>query len=126
MNLRRKVSGPLRPSWDPTFEALAELFHQGSLRITRLSLEQQRKWTQSVILGLPSSHLYQETVFEKLSGVGGPALFAILVAAGSSTRTAILAVISFFVVGAVILARVDVTRGRAEAIAADAAAAAAA
>jgi acetyl esterase/lipase len=70
VNLRRKVSGPLRPSWDPTFEALAELFHQGSLRITRLSLEQQRKWTQSVILGLPSSPLYQETVFEKLSAGG--------------------------------------------------------
>jgi monoterpene epsilon-lactone hydrolase len=70
VSLRRKVSGPLRPSWDPTFEALAELFHQGSLRITRLSLEQQRKWTQSVILGLPSSPLYQETVFEKLSAGG--------------------------------------------------------
>ena len=70
MSLRRKVSGPLRPSWDPTFEALAELFHQGSLRITRLSLEQQRKWTQSVILGLPSSPLYQETIFEKLSAGG--------------------------------------------------------
>lgn len=70
VNLRRKVSGPLRPSWDPTFEALAELFHQGSLRITRLSLEQQRKWTTSVVLGLPSSPLYQETVFEKLSAGG--------------------------------------------------------
>jgi monoterpene epsilon-lactone hydrolase len=70
VSLRRKVSGPLRPSWDPTFEALAELFHQGSLRITRLSLEQQRKWTHSVILGLPSSPLYQETVFEKVSAGG--------------------------------------------------------
>jgi acetyl esterase/lipase len=73
VTLRRKVSGPLRPSWDPTFEALAELFHQGSLRITRLPLEAQRRSTQSVILGLPSSPLYQETTFEKISAGGVPA-----------------------------------------------------
>jgi phosphinothricin tripeptide acetyl hydrolase len=73
VTLRRKVSGPLRPSWDPTFEALAELFHQGSLRITRLPLEAQRRSTQSVILGLPSSPLYQETMFEKTSAGGVPA-----------------------------------------------------
>ena len=73
VTLRRRVSGPLRPSWDPTFEALAELFHQGSLRITRLPLDKQRRWTSSVILGLPSSPLYQETRFEKLSAGGVPA-----------------------------------------------------
>jgi acetyl esterase/lipase len=73
VTLRRKVSGPLRPSWDPTFEALAELFHQGSLRITRLPLEAQRRSTRSVLLGLPSSPLYQETTFEKVSAGGVPA-----------------------------------------------------
>jgi acetyl esterase/lipase len=72
VTLRRRVSGPLRPSWDPTFEALAELFHQGSLRITRMPLDAQRRWTQSVILGLPSSPLYQETTFEKVSAGGAP------------------------------------------------------
>jgi monoterpene epsilon-lactone hydrolase len=73
VTLRRRVSGPLRPSWDPTFEALAELFHQGSLRITRLSIEAQRRSTQSVMLGLPSSPLYKETIFEKVSAGGVPA-----------------------------------------------------
>jgi monoterpene epsilon-lactone hydrolase len=73
VTLRRKVSGPLRPSWDPTFEALAEFFHQGSRRITRLPLEAQRRTTTSVLLGLPSSPLYQETRFEKLEVAGTPA-----------------------------------------------------
>lgn len=73
VTLRRKVQGPLRPSWDPTFEALAELFHQGSMRITRLPLEAQRRSTQSVMLGFPSSPLYQETTFEKVSAGGVPA-----------------------------------------------------
>jgi acetyl esterase/lipase len=73
VTLRRKMSGPLRPSWDPTFEAIAELFHQGSIRITRLPLERQRAWTTSMLLGLPSSPLYQETTFEKVSANGVPA-----------------------------------------------------
>jgi acetyl esterase/lipase len=67
------MSGPLRPTWDPTFEALAEFFHQGSRRITRLPLEAQRRTTTSVILGLPSSPLYQETRFEKVTVAGTPA-----------------------------------------------------
>lgn len=73
VNVRRKMSGPLRPTWDPTFEALAEFFHQGSRRITRLPLEAQRRTTTSVILGLPSSPLYQETRFEKVEIAGVPA-----------------------------------------------------
>ncbi len=70
VNLRRKMSGPLRPTWDPTFETLAEVFHHTSQRIIRLPLEAQRRSTRSVILGLPSSPIYQETTFEKVS-VGG-------------------------------------------------------
>jgi epsilon-lactone hydrolase len=70
VNLRRKMSGPLRPTWDPTFETLAEMFHQGSRRIIRLPLEAQRRSTQTVILGLPSSPLYKETTFEKLTIAG--------------------------------------------------------
>lgn len=85
VTLRRKMSGPLRPSWDPTFEALAELFHQGSLRITRLPLEAQRRSTQSVILGLPSSPLYQETTFEKISAGGVPAEWSRRSDAGNRT-----------------------------------------
>src|SRR5260221_7946638 len=73
VTLRRKMTGPLRPTWDPTFEALAEMFHQGSRRITRLPVDAQRRATQSVILGLPSSPLYHETRFEKLSAGGTPA-----------------------------------------------------
>jgi monoterpene epsilon-lactone hydrolase len=73
VNVRRKMKGPLRPTWDPTFEALAEFFHQGSRRITRLPLEAQRRTTTSVLLGLPESPLYQETRFEKLQVAGTPA-----------------------------------------------------
>jgi len=72
VGLRRKMSGPLRPTWDPTFETLAELFHQGSRRIIRLPLEAQRRSTQTVILGLPSSPLYKETRFEKVNVAGIP------------------------------------------------------
>lgn len=71
--LRRKMKGPLRPTWDPTFEALAEMFHQGSRRIVRLPLEAQRVSTGAVIMGLPSSPLYKETRFEKVSAGGVPA-----------------------------------------------------
>ncbi len=73
MSLRRKVKGPLRPSWDPTFETVAELFHQGSRRIIRLPIEAQRRSTSAVVLGLPSSPLYKETVFEKVVAGGVPA-----------------------------------------------------
>ena len=73
VNLRRKVTGPLRPTWDPTFEALAEMFHQGSRRIIRLPVEAQRRATQSVVLGLPTSPLYRETRFEKERIDGIPA-----------------------------------------------------
>jgi MFS transporter, UMF1 family len=51
-------------------------------------------------------------VFEKFAGIVGPALFAITVRATGSSRNAILSVIAFFVVGAVLLWFVDVEEGR--------------
>ena len=54
-------------------------------------------------------------VFEKFGGVVGPAVFATAVRATGSSRPAILSLIVFFVVGGLILSRVDVARGRASA-----------
>ena len=51
-------------------------------------------------------------VFEKFAGIVGPALFAITVRATGSSRNAILSVIGFFVVGAVLLWMVDVEEGK--------------
>jgi UMF1 family MFS transporter len=51
-------------------------------------------------------------VFEKFAGIFGPALFALTVRYTGSSRSAILSVIAFFVVGAVLLARVDVAEGQ--------------
>ena len=61
-------------------------------------------------------------VFEKFAGIFGPALFAITVQLTGSSRHAILSVIGFFVVGAVLLARVDVAKGQAAATGMDRAA----
>ena len=52
-------------------------------------------------------------VFERYAGVLGPAVFAWVVARSGSSRSAILSVLAFFVVGAAILAFVDVREGRA-------------
>jgi UMF1 family MFS transporter len=51
-------------------------------------------------------------VFEKFAGIFGPALFAITVTVTGSSRSAILSVIAFFVVGAALLAAVDVDAGQ--------------
>ncbi|MQA91235.1 MAG: MFS transporter [Gemmatimonas sp.] len=51
-------------------------------------------------------------VFEKFAGIFGPALFALTIALTGSSRNAILSVIVFFLVGAVLLAIVDVDEGR--------------
>jgi len=51
-------------------------------------------------------------VFEKFAGIFGPAFFAVTVSLTGSSRNAILSVILFFVVGAAILARVDVEEGQ--------------
>lgn len=52
------------------------------------------------------------SVFEKFAGVFGPLMFYIVIAVSGSSRNAILSVIVFFVIGAVVLARVDVTEGQ--------------
>jgi UMF1 family MFS transporter len=58
-------------------------------------------------------------VFERYAGVLGPLVFGIVVAYTGSGRQAIIAVLVFFVVGAVLLAPVDVTAGRLQARAAE-------
>ena len=55
------------------------------------------------------------SVFEKFAGIAGPALFAASVTAFGSSRPAVLSLILFFVLGAVVLTRVDVAAGEAEA-----------
>jgi UMF1 family MFS transporter len=51
------------------------------------------------------------SVFEKFAGIAGPALFAASVSMFGSSRAAIVSVILFFVVGGVVLTRVDVAEG---------------
>jgi UMF1 family MFS transporter len=60
------------------------------------------------------------SVFERYAGVLGPAIFAFVVERSGSGRSAILAVAVFFIVGAAILAFVNVERGRRAARAAEA------
>jgi UMF1 family MFS transporter len=62
------------------------------------------------------------SVFEKFAGIFGPLIFAGTIATTGSSRNAILSVIGFFAVGAVILAFVDLEEGRRAARAGDAAA----
>jgi MFS transporter, UMF1 family len=59
-------------------------------------------------------------VFEKFAGIAGPAVFAGSITLFGSSRVAVLSVIVFFVLGALVLARVDVAAGEAEALAAEA------
>jgi UMF1 family MFS transporter len=54
-------------------------------------------------------------VFEKFAGIAGPALFAASVTLFGSSRAAVLSVILFFVLGAMVLTRVDVAAGEAQA-----------
>jgi MFS transporter, UMF1 family len=54
-------------------------------------------------------------VVEKFAGIFGPLVFAASGAIGGSSRFAILSVIAFFVVGAALLAKVDVEAGQAAA-----------
>ncbi len=63
-------------------------------------------------------------VFDRVSGIAGPAIFAIATTATGSGRLAILALVLFFVVGAMLLAKVNVEAGRRAAAQATAAAAA--
>ena len=59
------------------------------------------------------------SVFEKFAGIAGPAVFAAMIWATGSSRNAILSVVGFFVVGALLLTRVDVAEGQRVARAAD-------
>ena len=52
-------------------------------------------------------------VVEKFAGIIGPGLFAVINFVTGSSRGAILAIISFFVVGGILLALVDVKEGQA-------------
>ena len=51
-------------------------------------------------------------VFEKFAGIAGPAIFALMIWATGSSRSAILSLILFFIAGAALLATVDVEEGR--------------
>ena len=51
-------------------------------------------------------------VFEKFAGIIGPAIFAYTIGTTGSSRNAILSVIVFFVIGALLLARVNVPEGQ--------------
>jgi UMF1 family MFS transporter len=53
------------------------------------------------------------SVFEKFAGILGPFFFSVAIALTGSSRTAILSVIVFFVVGGLMLSAVDVAKGRA-------------
>jgi UMF1 family MFS transporter len=52
------------------------------------------------------------SVFDKLAGIIGPALFAGMISATGSSRPAILALAVLFVAGGVILTFVDVEKGQ--------------
>jgi UMF1 family MFS transporter len=51
-------------------------------------------------------------VVEKFAGILGPLLFGVIVAISGSSRSAILSVIAFFVVGGALLLRVNVAEGQ--------------
>jgi UMF1 family MFS transporter len=59
-------------------------------------------------------------VFDKFAGIFGPAIFTVMAWTTGSSRNAILALVLFFVAGGVLLAFVDVDRGRRAARAAEA------
>jgi UMF1 family MFS transporter len=52
------------------------------------------------------------SVFEKFAGILGPAIFTLTLALTGSSRNAILSVTIFFVVGGLLLTRVDVATGQ--------------
>jgi MFS transporter, UMF1 family len=58
-------------------------------------------------------------VFEKFAGIAGPLVFAASITLFESSRVAVLSVIVFFVLGALVLTRVNVSEGEAHAAAAE-------
>ena len=63
------------------------------------------------------------SVFEKFAGVAGPFVFAMSVTLFGNSRAAVLSVIMFFILGAIVLTRVNVAEGEAQAAAVNALAA---
>ena len=61
-------------------------------------------------------------VFDRFGGAFGSLVFGLVLSATGSSRPAILSLVAFFVIGALVLSRVDVERGRAVAERAEAAA----
>ena len=57
------------------------------------------------------------SVFEKFAGIAGPAIFFASITLFGSSRAALLSVIGFFIAGALVLTRVNVREGEAEAAA---------
>ncbi|MCG8459831.1 MAG: MFS transporter [Holophagales bacterium] len=55
------------------------------------------------------------SVFAKVAGIFGPLVFGLVIEATGSLQQAILSVILFFIVGGILLARVDVDRGQKQA-----------
>ena len=58
------------------------------------------------------------SVFEKFAGIAGPAIFAGSITLFGNSRAAILSVILFFIAGALVLTKVNVREGEAQAAAA--------
>jgi UMF1 family MFS transporter len=86
--------------------------------------------SRSLFASLVPRHLSGEFfaffgVADKFAGIFGPAVFAATIAVTGSSRLAVLSVIGFFAVGALLLLLVDVGAGQREARAAEAAAGAA-
>ena len=82
--------------------------------------------SRSLFASLVPRHLSGEFfaffgVADKFAGIFGPAVFAATIAVTGSSRLAVLSVIGFFAVGALLLLLVDVGAGQREARAAEAA-----
>jgi UMF1 family MFS transporter len=55
------------------------------------------------------------SVFEKFAGIAGPAVFAVSVTLFGNSRAAVLSIIVFFILGAIVLTKVNVAEGEAQA-----------
>jgi MFS transporter, UMF1 family len=58
------------------------------------------------------------SIFEKFSGIAGPLVFAASISLFGNSRAAVLSIILFFILGAIVLTRVNVSEGEAQAAAA--------
>jgi UMF1 family MFS transporter len=58
------------------------------------------------------------SIFEKFSGIAGPLVFAASISLFGNSRAAVLTIILFFILGAIVLTRVNVSEGEAQAAAA--------